>query len=131
MPKQNRNQGKNQKNASNVAFLHLLDLWGDLESSLLRKEKSSLLATFCPEKTPAHTIPFLQSSCAGKAPSFPMILMCFDGCLWDSLNSVKLSRVGQTSLGQKCQASINHHVQCLNLNSVFRLEGKQRNTANP
>ena len=83
------------------------------------KEKPLLLTTFCQDKKSSHAIPFLQSSCAGKAPFFPMILVCFDWCLWKSLNSVRLSRVGQTNLAQKCQASINYHVsvsisaQCL------------------
>lgn len=102
---------KSQKNASNVTFLHHLGLWGELEASLLRKEKPLLLTTFCQDNMPARAMRFLQSSCSGKAASFPMILMGFDWCLWDSLKSVKLSRVGQTRLGQKCQASVNHHVQ--------------------
>ena len=46
------------------------------------KEKPLLLATFCQDEKSSHAIPFLQSSCGGKGPFFPMILECFDWCLW-------------------------------------------------
>ena len=116
VPEQNGSRENNQKNASNVTFLHPLRLW---ERRRLLKEKPLLPTTFCQDEKSSHAIPFLQSSCAGKAPFFPMILVCFDWCLWKSLNSVRLSRVGLTNLAQKCQASINYHVsvsisaQCL------------------
>ena len=114
VPEQNGSQENNRKNASNVTFLHPLCLEGGGGFSL--QEKPLLLTTFCQDEKSSHAIPFLQSSCGGKAPFFPMILVCFDWCLWKSLNS---SRVGQTNLAQKCQASINYHVsvsisaQCL------------------